>query len=469
MPNTKNLLSIVRLKKYFPLGKTSPFGKIRYLRANESVSLDVKQGETFSIVGESGCGKSTLGKTILGLYRPDGGAVYYYGRTVDELVPRYVFDVLKRAETYRAAYQSDPSSERLFQEAKFLSAVKLLGGLLCASDAHFQEGIACLKNRFLSLAALQKSGENTEKRRLATARVNEAETRLAQIAKTYEKEDRFVALEAKKDVGIDLTLLTKNELRQLRKDLQVIFQDPYSSLNPRMTVGQIIEEGVATHGYFKRGTPQMREYVLEIMKKCGLQEHMLHRYPHQFSGGQRQRICIARALAVKPRFVVCDECVSALDASIQSQILNLLTELKEREGLTYLFISHDLSVVRHVSDRVAVMYLGEVSEQGKTEDIFDDPRHPYTISLLSAAPTLDFSKKQEKIIPQGHMPSPVSPPSGCKYHTRCFMAQECCRQIPAPVVEVKKGHFVACHFAQKTAEEKRAFAKTKATLSPPAL
>ena len=469
MPNTKNLLSIVRLKKYFPLGKTSPFGKIRYLRANESVSLDVKQGETFSIVGESGCGKSTLGKTILGLYRPDGGAVYYYGRTVDELVPRYVFDVLKRAETYRAAYQSDPSSERLFQEAKFLSAVKLLGGLLCASDAHFQEGIACLKNRFLSLAALQKSGENTEKRRLATARVNEAETRLAQIAKTYEKEDRFVALEAKKDVGIDLTLLTKNELRQLRKDLQVIFQDPYSSLNPRMTVGQIIEEGVATHGYFKRGTPQMREYVLEIMKKCGLQEHMLHRYPHQFSGGQRQRICIARALAVKPRFVVCDECVSALDASIQSQILNLLTELKEREGLTYLFISHDLSVVRHVSDRVAVMYLGEVSEQGKTEDIFDDPRHPYTISLLSAAPTLDFSKKQEKIIPQGHMPSPVSPPSGCKYHTRCFMAQECCRQIPAPVVEVKKGHFVACHFAQKTAEEKRAFAKTKATLSPSAL
>ncbi len=467
MPNTNNLLSIVRLKKYFPIGKISLFGKMRYLRANESVSLDVRKGETFSIVGESGCGKSTLGKTVLGLYRPDGGAVYYYGRTVDELVPRYVFDVLKRGETYRAVYQKNPSPEKAFEDMRFLSAVKLLGGLLCVSDAHFQEGIACLKSRFLSLAALQKSGENTDKRRRVQACFTEAETRLSEIKKEYEKDSRFVALEKKLDGGIDLARLTNAELRRLRKDLQIVFQDPYSSLNPRMTVGQIVEEGVATHGYFKRGTPQMREYVLEIMKKCGLQEHMLHRYPHQFSGGQRQRICIARALAVKPRFVVCDECVSALDASIQSQILNLLTELKEREGLTYLFISHDLSVVRHVSDRVAVMYLGEVSEQGKTKDIFDDPRHPYTISLLSAAPTLDFSKREEKLIPQGHMPSPVSPPSGCKYHTRCFMAQECCRQTPAPVVEVEKGHFVACHFAQKTAEEKRALAKTRAMFSPP--
>ena len=435
---------------------------MRYLRANESVSLDVKKGETFSVVGESGCGKSTLGKTVLGLYRPDGGAVYYYGRTLDEFVPRYVFDVLKKAETYRAAYQRDPAVDNAPENADFQLGIKLLGGLLCVSEVRFKEGIALVMTRFLSLAALQKARGNTEKRRRTEARLTEAETRFSEIKKEYEKDSRFVALEKQKDDGIDLTRLTNAELRRLRKDLQIVFQDPYSSLDPRMTVGQIIEEGVATHKYFKRGTPQMREYVLQIMKECGLQEHMLHRYPHQFSGGQRQRICIARALAVKPRFIVCDECVSALDASIQSQILNLLTELKEREGLTYLFISHDLSVVRHVSDRVAVMYLGEVAEQGKTKELFENPRHPYTISLLSAAPTLDFSKKREKIIPEGHMPSPVSPPSGCKYHTRCFMAQERCRHIPAPVVEVEKGHFVACHFADKTTEEKRRIAEKNA-------
>ena len=254
--------------------------------------------------------------------------------------------------------------------------------------------------------------------------------------------------------GMELTQLKGAEMRALRKDLQIIFQDPYSSLDPRMTVGQLIEEGVAVHHFFKRGSKEMRAYVLEMMEACGLRADMLHRYPHQFSGGQRQRISIARALAVKPKFVVCDECVSALDVSVQAQILNLLSDLKEREGLTYLFISHDLSVVKYISDRIGVMYLGRIVEQGEASEIFENPLHPYTIALISAIPTLT-EKKEKQILLEGHMPSPVSPPQGCPFHTRCFMAEKVCQRVPAPMVEVKTGHFVACHFADIPAVEKR--------------
>lgn len=260
--------------------------------------------------------------------------------------------------------------------------------------------------------------------------------------------------------GVELTDCDEKRMRALRRDLQIIFQDPYSSLNPRMTVGQLIGEGVTTHRFFRKGSSELKAYILETMKKCGLQEYAINRYPHQFSGGQRQRVCIARALALKPKFIVCDECVSALDVSIQAQILNLLSDLKEREGLTYLFISHDLSVVRHIADRIAVMYLGKIVERGEGERLFVEPRHPYTVSLLSAAPSL--GERREKILLQGHMPSPVSPPSGCPFHTRCFMAQEVCRRIPAPLQEVEKGHFVACHFAEIPASKKREMAKNRA-------
>ena len=260
--------------------------------------------------------------------------------------------------------------------------------------------------------------------------------------------------------GVELTALKNREMRALRKDLQIIFQDPYSSLDPRMTVGQLIEEGVATHRFFKRGSKEMRQYVLKMMEACGLRADMLHRYPHQFSGGQRQRISIARALAVKPKFIVCDECVSALDVSVQSQILNLLSDLKKQEGLTYLFISHDLSVVRYISDRIGVMYLGRIVEQGEAEEIFENPRHPYTIALMSAIPALT-GENDTKILLEGQVPSPVSPPKGCPFHTRCFMAKEICQRIPAPMIEVKNGHFAACHFANIPTEEKRKMATKK--------
>ena len=341
MPNTKSLLSIKGLKKYFPLSKASLFSRTRpMLHAVEEISLDIRQGETFGLVGESGCGKSTLGRTVLGLQKPTSGKVLYY----PDQTP------------------------------------------------------------------------------------------------------------------IDLTALSPSQMRKYRKDLQIVFQDPYSSLNPRMTVGQLIEEGIAAHKFYRRGTPQMQSYITEIMQKCGLQPYMLHRYPHQFSGGQRQRIGIARALALRPKFVVLDECVSALDVSVQSQILNLLSDLKEKEGLTYLFISHDLGVVRYISDRIGVMYLGRIVETGTAKQVFSNPRHPYTVALISAIPS---PTNRRKIFLEGSLPNPTSPPSGCPFHTRCFMAADICRRVFPPQVEIETGHFAACHFAEKTATQKRNLARRK--------
>lgn len=434
MSDTQNLLSVKDLKQYFPLPKTSLFQRQRlYLKANDGITLDVKIGETFSLVGESGSGKSTFGRTLLQLYRPTAGETLYFGRSVWEFQPRYLSRLLKSGEKYKKQY--DRGQEELF-------AQRIFGGLLALPPPLFKKGTDLL-------TAYLKKGKD-----------GEIEREIAKLKETYRGEKKFEECEKNRSDGIDLSRLSQKELALLRCDLQIIFQDPYSSLNPKMTVGEIIEEGVATHRYFKKGTKEMREYVLKTVKDCGLQEYMLSRYPHQFSGGQRQRICIARALAVKPKFVVCDECVSALDLSVQSQILNLLTDLKEKEGLTYLFISHDLSVVRYLSDRIGVMYLGKIVELGETEEIFKNPRHPYTIALLSAIPSLD-ERRRERIFLEGSIPSAVTPPRGCPFHTRCFMAQERCKYVPAPVVEVEKGHFAACHFADIKTSEKQKIAFEK--------
>ena len=245
---------------------------------------------------------------------------------------------------------------------------------------------------------------------------------------------------------IDLKSLSKEEMRVLRKDLQLIFQDPYSSLNPRMTVGQIIGEGLVSHGVFKRGDPAMRDYICQVMENCGLATYMFGRYPHQFSGGQRQRIGIARSLALNPSFVVCDEAVSALDVSIQSQILNLLSDLKEKQNLTYLFITHDLSVVKYISDRIGVMYLGNMVELAPTEELFANTLHPYTEALLSAIPVVDENDKRERILLEGDIPSPVNPPSGCKFHTRCRYCQQKCKEEVPQWTDVGNNHYVACHY-----------------------
>ena len=243
--------------------------------------------------------------------------------------------------------------------------------------------------------------------------------------------------------GKDVYAAGKKELRELRTKMQIIFQDPYSSLSPRMPVGEIIGEAVREHGIVS--PEEYNDYLSKIMSDCGLMEYYKDRYPHEFSGGQRQRICIARALALNPEFIVCDEPVSALDVSIQAQIINLLWELQEKRKLTYLFISHDLSVVEHISDTVGVMYLGGLVETGVTNDIFDNPLHPYTQALFSAIPMPDPDVKRERIILQGDIPSPANPPMGCKFHTRCNRCMQKCKEVEPAVKDMGNGHFVKCH------------------------
>lgn len=255
--------------------------------------------------------------------------------------------------------------------------------------------------------------------------------------------------------GVDIYKLPKKEMNKYRTKMQIVFQDPYSSLNPRLPIYDIIGEAMLDHKIVKNNN-EMLERVFELMDKCGLFPEQAGRYPHQFSGGQRQRICIARALAVNPEFIVCDEAVSALDVSIQSQIINLLKDLQEEMGLTYLFISHDLSVVKFISDDVGVMYLGKMVEIGTKEQIFDNFCHPYTEALLSAAPSFDPRKRnnENRIILQGDLPSPANPPAGCHFHTRCPMACERCSQEVPQNYEVEPGHFVRCHFAMERAAKK---------------
>ncbi len=317
----KEFLKVENLKKYFVIEK-SLFGKpLRYLKAVDDVSFTLERGKTIGVVGESGCGKTTLGRTILKLYEPDGGKIFFEGQ--------------------------------------------------------------------------------------------------------------------------ELTHLKKKKMRRFRTDMQLVFQDPYSSLPPRMTVGSLIEEGVKVHKVVPK--EQVHDYVMDIMKKCGLQPQYYDRYPHEFSGGQRQRICIARALAVKPKLVICDEPVSALDVSIQAQIINLLKELQNDMGLTYVFISHDLSVVKYVTDSVLVMYLGNMMEKGNTDEIFRNPLHPYTKALFSAVPVPNPDVKMHRIILEGDIPSPANPPRGCKFHTRCSQCMNVCKFVPPRYAEVKPEHFVACH------------------------
>ncbi len=523
MQNTKKkLFSITNLKKYFPIAKSSVFQKEKlYVKANEDVSIDIYEGETFGLVGESGCGKSTLGRVILQLYEQMSGNTLYYGRSREEIAPEYVKKTLSAPEKYLNLYkdakakadkitaqveaEGENASFFLLQEknladanakAALMNVTKILGGLITVSE--MKEGATILLNQHNVLVKIDKlnrkltdidasidiyeskikldsaeSDEKTIKSESATLNAFRAkkekiietikalrieEDRLQKeidaIRAKYKDDEEFQKYEAMLDAGIDLARLKYREIRRLRKDLQIVFQDPYSSLDPRMTIGQIIEEGLVTHKYFKHGSPKMKEYILKVMRDCGLQDYMLHRYPHQFSGGQRQRVCIARALAVKPKFVVCDECVSALDVSIQSQIINLLLELKEKEHLTYLFISHDLSVVRYISDRIGVMYLGNLVELASSETIFKDPRHPYTVALLSSIPTTDPDDlNKERIILEGNIPSPIRPPEGCKFHTRCFMACDKCKRVPPPLVEIEPGHFVACHFTDRKIDE----------------
>lgn len=252
--------------------------------------------------------------------------------------------------------------------------------------------------------------------------------------------------------GTDITKFNRNQMRPYRKRMQIIFQDPYSSLSPRQNIGNIIGEAVKVHGIVPAN--QHREYILSVMEKCGLMSHFYDRYPHEFSGGQRQRICIARAVALQPELIICDEPVSALDVSIQAQIINLLKDMQQDMQLTYVFISHDLSVVEHISDEVGVMYLGSMVEKGAKKDIFANPLHPYTKALFSAIPYPDPRVKMNRVLLKGDIPSPSNPPKGCKFHTRCEKCMDVCGKLPPVYREVSDGHCVACHlYGEPTKEE----------------
>ena len=250
--------------------------------------------------------------------------------------------------------------------------------------------------------------------------------------------------------GKDLSLLDRGGIARFRREVQMIFQDPFSSLNPRMRVSEILAEPLVIHRI--GSAEQRRERVAWLMERVGLSAGQLSRFPHEFSGGQRQRIGIARALAVSPKLIIADEPVSALDLSIQAQIINLLQEVKEELGLSFLFITHDLSVLRHLSDRVAIMYLGRIVESGSRGDVLDRPRHPYTEALLSAIPSIDPEKRRRRVIARGELPSPLSPPSGCPFHPRCPYAEELCSRERPALLEKEPGHRAACHFSEKITE-----------------
>ncbi len=319
------LVEVKNLKEYFNI--TTGLFQSKPLKAVDDVSFAIKRGETLGLVGESGCGKTTVGRTLLHLYKPTAGEIWFDGKKIE----------------------------------------------------------------------------------------------------------------------------SKKDILEYRKQSAMVFQDPYSSLNPRMTVADIIGEPLDVHKMYSSHA-ERQERILELMNRVGLNSEHANRYAHEFSGGQRQRIGIARALAMKPKFVVCDEPVSALDVSIQAQVINMFDELQDQMGLTYLFIAHDLLVVRHISDRIAVMYLGKMVELAEAGEIYDHPLHPYTRSLMSAVPLPDPKKAREnqRIVLTGDIPSPLNAPSGCPFRTRCPYASEVCAMAMPEFKEVSSGHFVACHNYEKT-------------------
>ena len=519
MSQEKALLELKKLKKYFPVRRGVS------IKAVEDVSFTIYEGEKFGVVGESGCGKSTLGRVILQLYPQTSGAAIYYGRTLEEMGPKYLahevsmlMDYQTKAQGfYQKSLELDRKAEAIRQEKDALSALgvtnrevlkeirlsKKISELEFRSkelrkDAsrHLREGSRTVGSLILCKdlpkvkELFQQAQKETEQaaaanKTLQTLEHNYEHFRLSgktdpaqekKIADTRAKVAEHVAkagqyrqkawddyhgkdilpiteltldpeyqakLDRNYETGINLGKLTRGEMRRLRRDMQMIFQDPAASLDPRQTVGKSIEEVFVINSDL---SPEARkERTLSLLEEVGLKREHYYSYPHTLSGGQKQRVGIARAIALNPKFVVLDESVSALDVSVQAQILQLLNELSREKDLTYFFITHDLGVVKHFCDRIVVMYLGSVCEIAESSALFHDPLHPYTQSLLAAVPRLRVGEHSTELVLEGDVPSAMNPPKGCPFHTRCVKCTEICqREKPAPT-EIKPGHFVACH------------------------
>lgn len=479
----KNILVVNHLQKHFTL-KANLLGKpIVSLKAVDNVSFKLEAGTTIGVVGESGCGKTTLGRTILKLYDTTGGKSIYNAKRLDEFLPKYYTNTIARLNIYKKIYNyyltiinSDEKNEEVkkkYQEKVdklLLSISETVGALFLADDIisvqkelkstirakkvinyctkkikelNYKLGIVPTGNDKAKLKIEQKLALLEEKKLNASNSLDDATKIIESIREGLKDKELYETLESNREIGLNLARLTTREMRPLRVEIQLIFQDPYSSLPPRMTVGSIISEAVKVHKIVPK--KEIHSYVMDIMQKCGLQPQYYDRYAHEFSGGQRQRICIARALAVNPKLIVCDEPVSALDVSIQAQIINLLKDLQNKMGLTYLFISHDLSVVKYITKQIMVMYLGNVMEIGSTEDIFENPLHPYTEALFSAVPVPNPDAKMERIMLKGDIPSPANPPKGCKFHTRCPKCMGVCKFLQPKNIEKSTNHFVSCH------------------------
>jgi len=341
-------IETVDLKKYFPVTGGVFKRKIADVKAVDGVNLDIRRGETFGLVGESGCGKTTFARTLIRIYMPTAGHIYF--NVPDE--------VIEEAKALQTKNPKDPG--------------------------------------------------------------------LKEFRKKY-----------------DLAYFRGYRLKPIRRKMQIVYQDPTTSLNPRMLIKDIVSEPLNVQGIAKGSAARKR--VIEILERVGLSERHLYRYPHEFSGGQRQRVAVARALVTRPEFVVLDEPTSAVDVSVRAQLLNLFQDLGKEFGLTYLFISHDLSVVECISDRVAVMYLGKVIELAETMELYKKPLHPYAIALFSSIPIPDPALKRERIMLTGEVPSPINPPSGCRFHPRCSQAMDICSKVEPELLDVGNGHLVACH------------------------